>query len=202
MAKLLPPTDLNSFLAGIGHICLQWALLEQTVLFVIASAETLPIDKVYPRYCGLDMLPRLNMAIGLTREAKWPVRLTRPLVEIRTALQRGGGGIADRRNLFVHGVHKLTDVPGEYELTMARWGPDKRDQTVTVVDAAELANRIAQLVQKAEGVFRDYGIWKFGSEHQADRGEPIAHRVATARIIRAHNIKRALKLLFTNLKPW
>lgn len=202
MAKVEPPTDQTSFLASIGHICLQWALLEQTILFIIGAAENLPIEKVYPRYGSLDMLPRLNMAINLTREAKWPVRLTNPLVEIRKALQRDGDKIAERRNLFVHGVHKPTEVPGEFELTMARWSADKRNQIVTVVDGVELANSIAQLAQKADGIFRGYGVWQFGPEYETDRSEQVAQAKAMARFIRAHNIKRAFKLLLANLKPW
>lgn len=201
-AKINPPTDQNSFLAGIGHICLQWALVEQTLLAIIAAAEDSSFDKVYTRFGGLDMQPRLNMAIKLTREAKWPTRLTKPLIDIRRALQRSGENLGERRNLFVHGVHKDTAIPGEVCLTMARWSPDKRDQIVTVVDAVELANRLAQLVQEAEGVFRGYGVWKFGAEDNQDRHERIAKAKTTAGLIRAHNIKRAIKLLLANLKPW
>jgi len=141
------------------------------------------------------------MAIKLTHEAGWPQRLTKPLRNIRKAIQHSGENVAERRNLFVHGVHKDTDIPGEVSLTMARWSPDKREQIVTVVDAVELANRIAQLAQEAESVFRGYGVWKFGTEHQNYGSEQVAGTKATARLIRAHNIKRALKLLWANLKP-
>lgn len=192
----------NAFLSGIGHICLQWALLEQTLLAIIGAAEDLPFDKVYTRFGSLDMQPRLNMALKLAREDKWPPRLIKTLVEIRKALQKDGGGLAERRNLFIHGVHKDTDVPGEVSLTMARWSPDKREQIVTMHDAFELATHLTQLVHKAESVFRGYGVWKFGAEYQADRSEQIAGTKATARFIRAKQIKRALKLLLANLKPW
>ena len=201
-AKEPPPTDQNSFLAGIGHVCLQWSLLEQTVLAIIASAEDTSFDKVYTRFGGLDMQQRLNMAIKLTREEKWPNRLTKPLVTIRRAIQRDGEGLAETRNMFVHGAHKDTAVPGEFSLTMSRWSPDKRHQIVTLLDAIQLANRLAELVQQAVGVFRNYGTWKFGTKDHAERGYNVAETKALSRFIRAQNIKRAIKLLFANLKPW
>jgi len=60
MDKASPPTDLNSFLAGIGHICLQWALLEQTLLGIIAAAENMPLEKTYTRFGTTDMMPALE----------------------------------------------------------------------------------------------------------------------------------------------
>ena len=195
-----PPDEQNVFLASIGHLCLQWALLEQCLIAIIAAAENHSLEKTYARFGSLDMLKRLNMAIGLTREAKWPQRLIKPLVEIRTALQHSGGGIADRRNLFVHGVHEHTGVRGEYALTMVRWSPDKRKTVVTALDCGQLTISIAQLVNKAEGVFLDYGVWKFGPEYKQDRSKQIALTEATVRLVRAQQIKRALKLLWANLK--
>jgi hypothetical protein len=202
MTKLTPTSDRNSFLAGIGHVCLQWALLEQTILAIIASAENMPLEKTYPRFGTLDMMPRLNMAIKLAHEASWPVRLTKPLAEIRKAVQREGEGLADRRNLFVHGVHAETDVAGEFELTMVRWAPEKRRQVVTIVDAVDLATRLHLLVKKAEAVFDGYGVWKFGTKRDASSDGQIATSLTRLRLVRAYNIKRALKLLFANLKPW
>lgn len=199
-AKKPPPSDQNSFLAGIGHICLQWALLEQTLLAIIAAAEDTSFDKVYTRFGNLDMQPRLNMAIKLAREARWPNRLIKPLENIRKAIQ-SGEKLGERRNLFVHGVHKDTDTPGEVSLTMARWSPDKRQQIVTLLDAVQLANRLAQLAQEADAVFGEYGVWKFGAKRERDGNEHIAQTKATARFIRAQNVKRAIKLLLTNLKP-
>jgi len=195
------PAEQNVFLACIGHLCLQWALLEQCLLAIIAAAENQSLEKCYARFGSLDMLKRVNMAITVTREAKWPRRLTAPLKEIRTALQRGGGGLADQRNLFVHGVHEPTGTPGEYSLTMTRWGREKRKTVVTALDAGQLILAIIQLTQKAEGVFVGYGVWKFGTEYEQDRSEQIAKTKATVRAVRAKNIQRAIKLLWTNLKP-
>jgi hypothetical protein len=141
------------------------------------------------------------VALKLTREAKWPQRFITPLTNIRKALQQGGDGLAEQRNMFVHGVHEMTETPDEFLLTMPRWSPDKRKTRVTTNDAAMLVVNIAYLAQKADGVFQGYGVWKFGPEFKTDRSEQIAQTKALSRFIRAKNIKRALKLLWTNLIP-
>ncbi len=170
-----------------------------SLLAIIAAAEHIRLEKAYTRYGGQDMLPRLNMAINLTKEAKWPRRLIKRLEAIRAALQ---GGLADRRNLFVHGVHAAGNAPGEVRLTMVRWKGKKRHQYVTLVDALDLANKLAILAQEIHSIDRDYGVWKFGSHYEEDRGEQIRQTKAATRFIRAHNVKRAIKLLLANLKPW
>jgi hypothetical protein len=191
---------MNSFLAGIGHICLQWALLEQMMLAVISAAENISLEKTYSRYGRWDMLDRVKFAIALAVEARWPGHLIGRLKKIQRALQQGGDGLAQRRNLFVHGVHAMTDTPGEFQLTMARWPKNKRTEVVTVTDAYLLMNRLSQLSKEAEGVFCGYGVWKFKAEFDPNGGEQIAQAKAHARIVRTHNIKRALKLLWTNLR--
>ena len=145
------------------------------------------------------MQPRLNMAIKLTDEAKWPKHLTKPLRSIRKAVQ---GGIGEGRNIFVHGVHEALPEKGEFALTMIRLSPPKRRQIVSILDVADLISRIRELVNEAERVFRGYGVWQFGPDHKDDCREQIAQTKAMARFIRAQNIKRALKLLLANLKPW
>lgn len=201
MVEDIAPTHQNTFLCCIGHICLQWALLEQNILGVIACAENLPIDKVFTRYAGKDMLPRLNLAISLANEAKWPQRFVRPLKAIRTALQENGEGLADKRNLFVHGVHYPTANHEEFGLVMARWRGDKRDNIVGVLDAANLAQRLSLLAQEAQNVFDAYGLWKFGTQPRKDRSQEVAETKTLARSIRAQNIKRGFKLILANLRP-
>jgi hypothetical protein len=192
----------NAFLAAIGHICLQWALLEQSLLFIIGTIENVPIPKAYKMFAHLDMKPRLNMAILLAQEAKLPhARFIRPLQDIRKALDKDGACLADRRNMFVHGSHQFGQNRGEYILTMSRWKGDKQNQTVTLLDAAQLIHEIILQVQKAQSVFQDYGVWKFGPEYQNDAGEQIAQTKARIRLIRAEQVKRAIKLLLANLRP-
>jgi hypothetical protein len=128
-----------------------------------------------------------------------PVRIKR-LQRILLDLQREGGGLAERRNLFVHGVHAAGENLGETTLTMVRWPGDIRHQTVTALDAAKLANQLSLLSKEVEGIFSDYGVWKFGIEDKANGNQQIAQTKAAVRFIRAQNIKRALKLLWANLK--
>lgn len=203
MAKVSPPTELAAFLASIGSVCLQWALLEQTLLLLIATAENMPLEKAYTRYGTTDMMPRVRMAIRLTEEANWPQPLQRRIKAIRTALQKEGGkGLAERRNLFVHGAHKHYYDNGEVELTMVRWARNDRAQVVTIADSAQLANRLSQLAEEAFAIFSAYCVGKDGTGDVVNRDQYIAEAKAQARLIRAYNIKRALKLLWANLKPW
>ena len=195
--KLIPPTDQNSFLAGIGHICLQWANIEHLLLGIIAAVDGISLQKAFTRYGGTDMKPRFNLAVALTEEAKWPRRFTKKLRDIRKEVQ----DLSDRRTLFVHGAHEQTEVDGEYALTMARWKGDKRRTIVTVVDAAELATRLSQLAQDTNAVHIGYGNWKFGLKNQTYSDEDVAKGKTISRLVRAHNIKRAVKLLLANLKP-
>lgn len=190
----------NAFLCTIGHICLQWALLEQTILFIIGAIENVPIQKAFVMFAGLDMLPRLTMAINLAQEAKLPhLRFIKPLQDIRKEIREG---LSDRRNLFVHGSHQLTEQQGEYVLVMSRWKGDKQRQTVSLLDGAKLSQDIAVLAQKANAIFCDYGLWKFGTKQDGNADQKIAQIKTSLRFIRAQQIKRAVKLILTNLKPW
>jgi len=141
------------------------------------------------------------MAIRLTEEANWPPHLRKRLKTIRTVLQEGNGGLAERRNLFVHGVHEGIRTNGEVSLIMARWPAAKREQVVTILDAATLAHRLSELAQESQRIFSDYGVWKFGPDRDAERREHIAQAKPNTRFVRAQQIKRAMKLLLTNLKP-
>lgn len=197
MSDTEPPHDVHMFLAGIGHICLQWALIEQTLLAIIAAAESISLDKTYTRYGGTDMKARLNMAIRLAEEAKWPPPLLGRLRSLRKGVQKH----IEERNLFVHGAHKGQVAPGEFELTMARWTANDRSHIRTCDDAARLVFTLAEFVEQADSIFGNYAVWKFGSQGQTNRSDKITNAKSSSRLIRRRNIKRALKLLWANLKP-
>lgn len=194
--KRSAPATFDALLLAIGHICLQWALIEQTLLGIIAAAENILLEKTYTRYGGTDMLPRLNLAIRLVEEAKWAPPLVQRLRSIRKAVQKD----IEKRNLFVHGVHKGEVAPGQFELTMARWAANDRTHVVTPDDAIALALRLSRLAQEVDSIFKDYGTRKFGIKDHADRGYEVTDNKAASRLIRRRNIKRALKLLWANLK--
>lgn len=85
----------------IGGVCGQWAALE----FILANIiwKMLSVDKSVGRILtgGLDMLPRLRMAINLGRELKVPKPVLAALIEARSTVQ---DHLIDKRNLVVHGM--------------------------------------------------------------------------------------------------
>jgi hypothetical protein len=172
------------------------------LLGIIAAAESNSLEKTYTRYGTTDMMPRIRMAIRLTEEAHWPGRLRNRLIAIRRALQKENGkGLAEYRNLYVHGAHKDIAENGDVELTMVRWPASERKQIVTSADAAQLSNRLGVLAQEAHSIYCDYGDWKFNLQLGQNGREHVAKAKSNVRLIRAHQIKRAIKLLLANLKP-
>lgn len=145
-------------MAGIGHVCLQWARLEMGILGVIYTIEDVPREKGEIIFGGLDMLPRINMAIKLAEHAKIAPPLRRRLRDVRSKLQ---GGLADRRNQVVHGAHKdLED--GLTTLTMVRWQGDRREKKIDKADLYQLGNEIFELGDECWSIMEDLGMWKFG----------------------------------------
>lgn len=185
--------QLNMFLAGVGHICLQWALLEQSLLAIIAAAEDMPLEKTYTRYGTTDMMPRLRMAIRLVEEAKWPHPLQKKLKGIRERLQKGN--LAERRNLFVHGVHKGIQSDRLVQLTMVRWNAQNREQIVSISEAADLAGHLATLAREAGSIFDEYGAWKFGHGSSDFRTEHVAKGKPVSRLVQGHQISAAVRSL-------
>jgi len=192
---------MGAFLSGIGNVCVQWALLEGTLLHIIGCIEDMPIEKAYMVFAGLDMGQRMSMALRLARHAKLPHnRFIKPLMDVQSALQ-GRSGLGDKRNMYVHGAHEPGLQEGEFVLTMSRWKGDRRRTIVTLLDVAEVGYQLALQAQKAEAVFRDYGVWKFGPEYEHETDKKIAVTKTLIRQIRAYNRKRAIKLFLANLKP-
>lgn len=130
-------------MAGIGGVCVQWALLEHLILGMIATNEGMHLDRVYLIFGSLDMKPRLDMAINLARAAKTPVQMVKRIEAIRTALREER--LAERRNQAVHGVHKAAGRPDSIQLTMPRWSGPRRTETVSALDLYQLGTRLAEL---------------------------------------------------------
>jgi hypothetical protein len=154
-------------MGGIGHVCLQWALLETTLMAVLNLFVKLVPEEGAVVFGGLDMLGRLNMAINLADHHKAPFPIGQELRNIRKALQNG---ILDARNQAIHGAHADADEPDSVNLTMFRWPKPKRMQTKSFEDFAKLAIDIENLQRRAFGVFQHIGAWK-GGYHGAVDGE-------------------------------
>jgi len=165
-------TSQIKFMASIGHVCLQWALLEMTILAVLDALEDMPHERGAIVWGGLDMLPRFHMAINLAQFHKAPHAIPLELRAIRKALQ---DGIADGRNQAVHGAHKDSGVLDSVQLTMVRWPEPRRTQTVTLEDMFKLSEDIHALQRRCYAVFEAIGAWKFPNNGAGNSGNNLSH---------------------------
>ncbi len=143
-------------MASIGYVCVQWARLEYFILGVIGAIEHQHLEKVEIIYGGLDILPRLSMAINLARHAKAPQSMVARIDKVRGKLQ---SGMADKRNQVVHGAHGNLEIDG-VTLTMARWKGDRKSQRVTVMDIYNLGQEIYALAAECLAVIDEINAWK------------------------------------------
>lgn len=151
-------------MATIGHVCLQWSLLEGNLLAFLGVIQNIPPEESYILFGGMDMRPRLGTAISLARHHKIPLRFTKRLEDVRKTITNNQ--IDDRRNQAVHGVHNQSDQLHSTKLVMARWRGDKRAQDVSVADLHKLGMEIVDLNQAVYSIIVDYAAWKFG-DHPA-----------------------------------
>lgn len=92
--------DQAAIMVCIGYICVQWALLETTILHIAGYIEQMVPDEAYIVFGGLDIRPRLGMAINLSRFHGYPTSLTNQLSNLRKEMT--ASDIANRRNTAVH----------------------------------------------------------------------------------------------------
>lgn len=176
MTVLVPGKDDHAaIMAGIGHICVQWASLETILLAIIGAIENMPPKEYYIVFGGLDMRPRLGMAITLAEYHKIHPRLINRLRTLRTKMDKAK--IADRRNQAVHGAHTDSDIPEHVQLTMVRLKGDRQTEAISVADLRDLGFEILALADEAISIFRDFGVWKFG-EHRPENN--VRQFVATS----------------------
>ena len=152
-------------MACIGHICVQWALLENNLLGLTGIISNMPIEEAYIVFGGLDMRPRLNMAVNLSRHHKLHPPLLKRLLAVRDAVSKNK--IDEKRNRAIHGVHQISEKPLHVSLTMARWSGDKRTTDVSIADLHKSGFDILDLAQEVWAIIQAYGIWKFG-EHRPE----------------------------------
>ena len=157
-------------MAGIGHICLQWARLEMALLGVIYAIEIMPMEKGEIIFGGLDVQPRCHMAINLGQYNKLPPPIMKRLRGVRKVLQ---SGLADQRNQLVHGAHKNMEN-GTTTLTMVRWKGEKRDKSFTAIDIHNIGIDIYKLADECWSIRDAIGDWKFGPHRNINIGNPVA----------------------------
>ena len=149
-------------MAGIGAVCVQWAVLEQMVLGVIATVEDQRLERVYLMFGGLDLRPRLNMAIALASDRNIPSPIISRLKSIRSALGKPEN-LADKRNQAVHGLHADAGIPDSVRLTMARWGEPRRHEIITTRDLYDLQARLRELWIEAHDLQEAIFSWKLAA---------------------------------------
>ncbi len=71
---------------------MQWSQLEMAILGIIMQVEPMDPEKAYLIFGGLDIQPRLNMAINLARQNKLPPLYVSRIVAMRTKVQGPRGG--------------------------------------------------------------------------------------------------------------
>jgi hypothetical protein len=152
------PGDISNLpvTAAIGHVCVQWSRLEMTIFGLIITIEPMEWEKATIMFGGLDLLPRVNLAIALSHHVKLPQRFIRRIEEIRRVLQKEG--LAERRNQVIHGAHREMENFGT-TLTMLRWKGERRSQTLSAKDINNIADQAHELGNKAWSLMTDITKW-------------------------------------------
>ncbi|MFS0737466.1 hypothetical protein ABC347_10485 [Sphingomonas sp. 1P06PA] len=144
-------------MSSIGHVCIQWALLEHLLLGCIAAIENIKLEKTYIMFGSADVVARCGFAINLARDANLPGHFPARLDAIRKELN---GGLKDRRNQVVHGVHAAADMPDAVRLTIAKWTGPRRHEVVSVMQMYELGSRLNELANSANAIQNEIFEWR------------------------------------------
>lgn len=156
---------------AIGEVCLQWARLEMALIGLICQIEPMETETDI-LFGGLDIQPRVNMAISLAQHRKLPVAFTRRITAVRAKLQNG---LNNRRNMVVHGAHR--DMEGaETTLTMIRWKGDKRHTRLNAVDISKLAHEIHELGSEVWAISNDLLLRSFRQHVKENLGDALGKR--------------------------
>lgn len=159
--ELIPgEDDPAAIMACIGHVCVQWALLENNLLGILAAAQGISIDEAAIIFGGLDMKPRLNSAILLAEHHKWKPPLLKRLRALRATIDQGK--YVDRRNMLIHGVHSASDKPQHFKLYTPRRKGAAQIEEWSISDAHRFGMQVQDAALEAYAIFGEYGRWKFG----------------------------------------
>lgn len=120
-------------------MCLVWSGLEYVFAYTIWHLLGLSEDTGKIVTGGLDMLPRANMAINLSRQLKAPASLTKALMEARKTIQ---DGLDTRRNECVHGVHFGNATSEVVRIEVHRGKGDRSKKVLTNADIHGLLNEL------------------------------------------------------------
>ena len=174
-------------MAAIGHVCVQWALLENNLLAILATCQTIPLEEAAIIFGSLDMKPRLNHAILLTRHHRWPRPLQTRIEALRKNIDKSK--LVDRRNLIVHGVHSASDLPHSVNLYTPRRKGTAQNETWSVMDAYRIGEEVKAAALEAWDIYAEIGRIKFGE----DFDEHLGGEFVAAPALRRARLKQYLR---------
>lgn len=152
--------DQSAIMACIGYVCVQWALLENNLLGVLAASQNVTIDEAAILFGSLDMRPRLTKAIGLAEFHCWKQPLKKRLRDLRGGIDKLK--MSDRRNMLIHGVHSESTKPQHFNLYSPRLSGDAQREEWSIQEAITLGDQVRYAAIEAHAIFVEYGRWKFG----------------------------------------
>lgn len=129
-------------IAFIGNISVQWAHLEYLIAVTIWRILHLDPDTGKIVTGGLDMLPRINMALNLARHLKAKRALINRLVSTRKAIQ---DGLDVRRNRAIHGVGFYNPATRVTSVEVHRGKGDRKPSALPNSELRSLGTEINQL---------------------------------------------------------
>lgn len=151
-------------MATIGALCLQQSLLEYNLARIIWELLDFDPDTGAIVTGGLDLRPRLNMAILLARHKKAPRQVCNALVKLRDELRETE--LLERRNRAVHGVHVLIDEGRSTRTRMLRVAKPNRDQILTTEQLVSDIQAMCALAFVAKDIVEKIAASKLRKRHR------------------------------------
>jgi hypothetical protein len=155
----IAPADLGyqSPIRLIGHVCIFWSQLENAIAKIIwrmLKIEDETIGKIVTG--GLDMRPRINMAVTLARHIGLPNDHIAILEQVRTNVE----AFSEERNLVIHGVMMTDEADGKLRLNLETHRGKRRGvpQEITDERIANLGFQIVAEVYRLFPVLKSMGI--------------------------------------------
>lgn len=158
---------LNDRNTQIGNICFQWAHLE--FLLALTIWALLRLDSVTGRIVtgGLDIRPRVKMAIDLAESLRAPAELIDALKSVRKKVE---SDLNDRRNRAIHGHRFIDPDDPSLELVVTHRGKNAgKFLGQSNKDLADLGRDIAAAHKELHAVLNSLGI----DDVPPDRPAPI-----------------------------
>ena len=157
-------------MASIGNVCAQWAGLEYQISHIIWLMLDLRHEVGKIMTGGLDMQPRLNVAILLARQLGAPRYIERELARIRKEIQ---DGLDMQRNRAVHGISFESPDPNSLRVEVHRGKGTKTPIELPNKELNKLGDDLHGLANAAHQIFDR--MWE---------DEKLLERLAIARKIR------------------